>query len=397
VTPCYIADMGIVCALGGSPAAVLAHLQNGSYPQFQEAPPLLTGRTSVMASVNAPLPAIQPELREYASRNMSLLLCAAEQMRVRLDDIVRDVGAHRVGVVLGTSTSGIGEGERAYAAYHATGKMPPHFSYRQQEMGVPAPVLARSLGLCGPAYTISTACSSGAKAIAHAQRLLMAGVVDAVIAGGADSLCELTLNGFDALESLSPTRCMPCAQERSGINIGEGAALVLLTRLQNGSNIALLGCGESSDGYHMSAPDPTGRGAELAIRQALAQAALAPGDVGYINMHGTATRKNDEMECAVISRIFGQQVPCSSTKNLTGHTLGASGAIEFIICALLLSSANERRQLPLQGISGCGGLDEILAPIRHVSDVDYLEKPICASVSFAFGGSNVCLILGASA
>ena len=211
---------------------------------------------------------------------------------------------------------------------------------------------ARYLGLTGPRYTISTACSSSANAFARRARLLAAGRCDAAVVGGADSLCRLTLNGFDALESLSPELCNPFSRNRRGINIGEGACVFLVTRTP--SAVRLCGVGESSDGYHMSAPDPDGRGAEIAIRAALAQAGLQPADVGYVNLHGTATLKNDEMESRVVARVFGTATPCGSTKSLIGHTLGAAGAQELGLCWLLLDGERGRRLPPhlWDGVSG---------------------------------------------
>nr|MBP9678449.1 beta-ketoacyl-ACP synthase [Aeromonas sp.] len=240
-----------------------------------------------------------------------------------------------------------------------------------------------------PAYTLSTACSSSARAFISGQRMLAAGLVDAVLVGGADSLCGLTLNGFDSLESLSGTLCQPFDNGRQGINIGEGAALFLLSRQP--APLALLGVGESSDAWHISAPHPDGVGAEAAMGMALAQAGLTPEQVGYINLHGTATRLNDAMESQAVYRLFGDRVPCSSTKPLTGHVLGAAGAIEAALACLLLE-----RALPLPPQRVMTG-DPALAPIRLVSGTTPLATPRILSNSFAFGGNNVSLLFGKSA
>ena len=253
-----------------------------------------------------------------------------------LGEALATFGPARVGLVLGTSTAGIGEAELAVAAARRGEAVPLVFDYRQQELGSPSEFLARHLGLEGPAYTLSTACSSSARAFISGQRMLAAGLVDAVLVGGADSLCGLTLNGFDSLESLSCARCQPFDEARQGINIGEGAALFLLSRQP--APIALLGAGESSDAWHISAPHPDGVGAEAAMGMALAQAGLTPEQVGYINLHGTATRLNDAMESQAVYRLFGDRVPCSSTKPLTGHVLGAAGAIEAALACLLLEA-----------------------------------------------------------
>jgi 3-oxoacyl-[acyl-carrier-protein] synthase-1 len=213
---------------------------------------------------------------------------------------------------------------------------------------------------------------------------------DAVIVGGSDSLCKMTLNGFDCLDLISQDICNPFSQNRKGLNIGEGAALFILSKQTSG--IALTGIGESSDGHHISTPDPEAKGAESAIKQALDMAGHQACDVGYINLHGTATGKNDEMESLVIHRIFGDQTPCSSTKSLLGHTLGAAAAHELGLCWLLLSEAyNPKQQLPEQVWDGV--YDEGLMPINITKPNTQYINPIMMSNSFAFGGSNVSLVI----
>jgi len=199
--------------------------------------------------------------------------------------------------------------------------------------------VAEYLGLDGPAYTIATACSSSAKVFASAQRLIEAGFCDAAIVGGADTLCRMTLNGFDSLEALAKDYCNPFSRNRDGINIGEGAAMFLMSTEE--SAVSMLGVGESSDAYHVSAPHPEGDGAALAMMRALEAAKLTPGDIDYINLHGTATELNDAMEGRAVSKVFGDRTPCSSTKSMTGHMLGAAGANE--VAALWLTLAPESR------------------------------------------------------
>jgi 3-oxoacyl-[acyl-carrier-protein] synthase-1 len=291
--------------------------------------------------------------------------------------------------VIGTSTSGIAEGEDAIETLAKTGRMPPAFEYARQEIGMASEFAARYLGLTGVRYTVSTACSSSANAFASAHRLLSSGRCDAAVVGGADSLCRLTLNGFDSLESLSSGLCNPFSANRNGLNIGEGACVFLITRKPSG--IRLCGIGESSDGYHVSAPDPEGRGAETAIRGALARAAVAPRDVGYVNLHGTATPKNDAMESGVVSRLFGE-APCSSTKSLIGHTLGAAGAQELGLCWLLLGEHNRPRRLPRHLWDGVR--DPALPELNLVRDDERFERDVFVSNSFAFGGSNTAIAIG---
>ena len=390
---CFITAYGLISALGegvdASAEALLAWQAKGSTPLTRHNQALLDGRLTPVGRVEGELPAIPAALAPYASRNNQLLLAALAQIRPALDEALATFGPARVGLVLGTSTAGIGEAELAIAADRRGEAVPTAFDYRQQELGSPSEFLARHLGLEGPAYTLSTACSSSARAFISGQRMLAAGLVDAVLVGGADSLCGLTLNGFDSLESLSGALCQPFDNDRQGINIGEGAALFLLSRQP--APIALLGAGESSDAWHISAPHPDGVGAEAAMGMALAQAGLTPEQVGYINLHGTATRLNDAMESQAVYRLFGDRMPCSSTKPLTGHVLGAAGAIEAALACLLLE-----RALPLPPQRVMTG-DPALAPIRLVSGTTPLATPRILSNSFAFGGNNVSLLFGRSA
>ena len=390
---CFITAYGLISALGegvdASAEALLAWQAKGSTPLTRHNQALLDGRLTPVGRAEGELPAIPAALAPYASRNNQLLLAALAQIRPALGEALATFGPARVGLVLGTSTAGIGEAELAVAAARRGEAVPLVFDYRQQELGSPSEFLARHLGLEGPAYTLSTACSSSARAFISGQRMLAAGLVDAVLVGGADSLCGLTLNGFDSLESLSGTLCQPFDNGRQGINIGEGAALFLLSRQP--APLALLGVGESSDAWHISAPHPDGVGAEAAMGMALAQAGLTPEQVGYINLHGTATRLNDAMESQAVYRLFGDRVPCSSTKPLTGHTLGAAGAIEAALACLLLE-----RALPLPPQRVMTG-DPALAPIRLVSGTTPLATPRILSNSFAFGGNNVSLLFGKSA
>ena len=390
---CFITAYGLISALGegvdASAEALLAWQAKGSTPLTRHNQALLDGRLTPVGRVEGELPAIPAALAPYASRNNQLLLAALAQIRHALGEALATFGPARVGLVLGTSTAGIGEAELAIATARRGEAVPTAFDYRQQELGSTSEFLARHLGLEGPAYTLSTACSSSARAFISGQRMLAAGLVDAVLVGGADSLCGLTLNGFDSLESLSGTLCQPFDNGRQGINIGEGAALFLLSRQP--APLALLGVGESSDAWHISAPHPDGVGAEAAMGMALAQAGLTPEQVGYINLHGTATRLNDAMESQAVYRLFGDRVPCSSTKPLTGHVLGAAGAIEAALACLLLE-----RALPLPPQRVMTG-DPALAPIRLVSGTTPLATPRILSNSFAFGGNNVSLLFGKSA
>jgi 3-oxoacyl-[acyl-carrier-protein] synthase I len=386
----YLNDMGVVGPLGAGKGEVLANLLAGDGSGMAPFDGLLSGRKTVVGRARAELGDVPPQLAELDCRNNRLLARALDQIREPVAALRDAFGPDEVAIVLGTSTSGIAAGEEAAAALARDGRMPTHYHYRQQEMGTAAEFAARYLGLTGLRYTISTACSSSAKAFASAARLVAAGRCEAAVVGGVDSLCLLTLNGFDALQSLAPDRCNPFSANRCGINIGEGACVFVVSRTP--SAIRLCGVGESSDGYHISAPDPSGRGAETAIRAALAQAGAAPARVGYVNLHGTATPKNDEMESEVIARVFGLDVPCSSTKSLIGHTLGAAGAQELGLCWLLLGDGNPARRLPAHGWDGVR--DPRLPPINLAGAGAAWERDIFVSNSFAFGGSNAAIALG---
>lgn len=390
----YLHGLGLVCALGADAASARASLlradaPGGVAPTAAYSP----GRElhlGVAAGQWPPPLDVPPSLR---SRNNALLDGALAGLFPTLHDALEGIAAARIGVVIGSSTSGIAEGEAAIAALLRDGRMPTDFHFGQQDLYSAARFVAARVGAQGPAVTVSTACSSSAKALASAARWLNAGLCDAVIAGGADSLCAFTVAGFSALESVSSERCNPSSRNRSGINIGEGAALFVLTRKPG--PIRLSGWGESSDAHHISAPEPNGKGAEAAMRQALARAGLAPQAVDYINLHGTATPLNDLAESLAVQRIFGDGPWCSSTKPLTGHALGAAGAIEAAFCWLLLQD-NAAGALPPHWWDGA--LDSALAPLRLAPPGTLLgrQPQHMLSNSFAFGGNNASLLLSAA-
>lgn len=392
----YFSAVGMVNALGSTLSEVSQNLTSGQAPGMASQQGWLVEDSPIwLGAVNTELPPIPVPLSQHNSRNNRLLLAALLQIQAEVSACIIRYGASRVAVIMGTSTSGIFEGERAVREFQPgsgenAGQFPPGYDYQQQELGDPSIFLSRYLGLTGPSYTVSTACSSSVRAIISGKRLIESGIVDAAIVGGADSLCRMPINGFHSLESLSAGRCTPFAAARKGINVGEAAALILLSR--EPAPVALLGVGESSDAWHMSAPHPEGLGAEQAIRMALKQAKLQPADVGYINLHGTATRLNDQVEAQVVNRVFGHQVPCSSTKHLTGHTLGAAGATEAALSWLMLSHG---LPLPVQDFTD-SSRDTTLAEINLVTGPAKLATPVILSNSFAFGGNNACLILGAS-
>jgi 3-oxoacyl-[acyl-carrier-protein] synthase-1 len=391
-TPVHLSALGLVSALGRGKAAVARGLFAGDTSGLVLEEGWLPGKTSRVGRVAGDLPEVPAALAWDDSRNTRLILAALEEIRDEVEAELARHGPSRIGVVLGTSTSGIEAAERAMVTHGATGALPPWFHYQCQEMGRPALFLAQALGLTGPAFTVSTACTSSGKALAAARNLLRLGLCDAVITGGADSLCRLTLNGFAALEASTDGLCQPMSRNRAGINIGEAAVLFILRR--EPAELELLGVGESSDAYHLSAPDPSGRGAEAALRLALADAGLEPGTVeGYLNLHGTGTPLNDEMESQAVARVL-PQLPCSGTKPLTGHTLGASAALELALAWLTLHPGyNPEGLLPPHRWDGQA--DPALPVLNLVQDGARLAPGgVCLSNSFAFGGNNLALVAG---
>lgn len=335
--------------------------------------------------------ALARQLGAWDCRNHRLAWLALSDagFRAALARCVGKHGAHRVGLVLGTSTGGIRSTEEAYSQWRQSTppQWPAGFDWRRTHAIDALPRLcAEQMGLQGPMVTISTACSSSAKVFLTAQRWLDAGLVDAAVVGGVDSLCLSTLQGFDALQLLSAEPCRPFDARRSGISIGEAGGFALLER--DGGAWRLLGGGESSDAWHMSTPHPQGQGAQEAMREALERAQLQPGDIGYVNAHGTATPVNDRAEAAALSAVFGShKVPVSSTKGVTGHALGAAGIVEAIVAL----GALDRQALPptanLQCVDDALAIDVVTAP-RPAS------LRLAMSSNFGFGGSNCTLIFG---
>lgn len=383
----YLNELGLVNALGSDKESILSGLRKGISSGMKKNTSLLDTGTTYIGQVEMDLPLIPRELKAYDCRNNRLLLAALNQIKTVLSETVERYGADRVGVVIGTSTSGIAEGE----VFIESECQKEDYYYRQQEIGAPAVFVSEYLQLDGPCLTVSTACSSSAKALATARNWLSSDLCDAVIVGGCDSLCRLTVNGFQSLGLVSESVCLPFQVSRDGINIGEAAAVFLVTREK--SALRLAAAGESSDAHHISAPHPEGEGAERAILAALQEAGLQADDIDYVNLHGTATPANDLAESKAIKRIFNH-VACSSTKPLTGHTLGAAGATELALCWLLMSESDSRLHLPEQIMmeSYDDGLPDI-GLLTEESDVGSKHYWRMLSNSFAFGGSNMSLII----
>jgi 3-oxoacyl-[acyl-carrier-protein] synthase-1 len=377
-----------VNALGHTTREVLTALDEGR--SGLRPPPFPLPFPTVVGAVPDPLPPMPRGLEAYDCRLARIGMLALEDLRPGVERAIARWGRGRVAILLGTSTGGLDATERAYGHFLSEGRLPEHFSLRtQHDFGALGELYAKVLGVEGPAYVVSSACSSSGKVHASAARLIRAGIADAVIVGGADSLCRMTLHGFRGLGILSETACRPFARGRTGINIGEGAALMLVERdaAHQERAVHLLGVGESSDAYNMSSPEPQGRGAREAMERAMEQAGLRREDIDHINAHATATAQNDIAESTAIAALFGDRVPVVSTKGYVGHLLGAAGGTEAVFAIHAVLSGRMPRSL---------GSEELDPEIRIAVAADGGEKQIrrVLSNSFAFGGSNVCLAIG---
>ena len=392
--PLAISAATLSTALGLGRAANLEALQaqrSGLAPvRFMDLP--LSTWVGEVEGVDAT--ALPAELTGFDCRNNRLawlglqqdgFLDAVAQARARW-------GAERIGVFLGPRTSGLWPTELAARERRPDGALPASFHYGPTQNTYSVAAFAvEALGLQGPSFVVSTACSSSAKVFGNAARMIEAGLIDAAVVGGVDSLCLTTLYGFNSLELLSNDICKPWDGQRNGLSIGEAAAFALVEREPAAAPLGwLLGVGESNDGYHMSSPHPEGAGAIAAMRAALAEAGLQPGDIDYINLHGTATPSNDAAEDKAVSAVFGTATPCSSTKGATGHTLGAAGGIEAVISLMALQHG-----LMPAGLN-VGQRDPSLT-MNYLQTNRQAALRYVLSNSFGFGGSNASLVFGGAA
>lgn len=387
-TRCYLNATGLICSAGGS----VEELKQS----FMERKRCLTSSERFINGPALPLglylgelPDIPLSHKAWQTRNNQFALAAVRQVEGAVKRAIKIYGAERIGVVIGTSTSGISEAEQGLFHFEEHKKLSDKHHYSFQEMGNTAQFIGEVLGVKGPVYAVSTACSSGAKALAAGRRLIRAGFCDAVIVGGVDTLCKLTVQGFSSLGAVSHQQCNPFSVNRNGINIGEAAALFIISAEESG--VELLGVGEGSDAYHISAPDPSGSGAARVMMNALDDGNVSPAEVDYVNLHGTATILNDQMEAKALDKVFGPSVLCSSTKPFTGHTLGAAGAIEAAICvAALVDDGFVPPHL-------WDGIHDSELPVMNFADDISSDKVVMKHVlsnSFAFGGNNISLLLG---
>ena len=392
ISPLSMTASSLVNAAGCGKQATLAALKNGvsglrllSLPGLNF--PTWLGRVDAVDTVE-----LEPALQHFSCRNNKLAKLAldTDDFREAVQQAIERYGKNRIGVFMGTSTSGKAETENAYAHREACcGRFALSFDMlHTHNIGSLLAYVQHSLGLNGAGLTISTACSSSAKVFATAHRFLNSGICDAAIVGGVDSLCLTTLYGFNALQLISSQPCRPWDRDRNGISVGEAAGFSLLEKSSNAPGaVKLMGFGESSDAYHMSTPRPGGEGAIMAMKFALDRAGLEASDIGYVNLHGTATLSNDSAEAQGLYATFSDRVLCSSTKGITGHTLGAAGITEAIICSLVLEQdvmpANVNLNNPDQSL-----------PVEVIQTTLNRSVSHVMSNSFGFGGSNCSLVLG---
>ena len=388
MTPLAITAYTASSAIGTGLSAQLETLRqarSGLRPNNFSSAPLACwiGRVDGVEDVSLP-----SSLAAWECRNNRLAWLGLNQdcFLARVQAARERYGAGRIAVLLGTSTASIGATEEAYRRLDADGG----FADDMLRPAIHAPhslaaFVTAALELEGPCLTISTACSSSAKVFANAERMIRLGLVDAAVVGGVDTLCDSVLFGFNALELVSAEPCRPFDAERNGISIGEAAGFALLERADTAPDAPqLLGYGEASDAHHMSTPHPEGVGAELALRAALVRAGIDAAQVGYINLHGTATPKNDEVEAAMVSRVFPASTRASSTKGFTGHTLGAAGIVE----ATIALQAIEHGFIP--GNLGGDTPDPLCGP-QFAWRNEQQRIDVALSNSFGFGGNNACL------
>ena len=371
-------DLGFVCALGLTHDEIVKNARSGDTSGMFRVMPTVAGNPVPFGAVNI-------ETTQHI-RCYDLLLAALKQIEPAISKLKSDYELNRIGIVIGASNTGIHEAQQHINKVLETGKLPADFSLSEIELYSPTAFLREKTGFTGPAYTVSTACSSSAKVFQDAMDLIDQDICDAVLVGGVDARCDFALNGFDALSALSYKHTNPMSQNREGINLGEGAALFIMTRGTDG--IKLLGVGESSDAYHLTSPDPSGAGAISAMRMALDNAGLTPDKIDFINMHGTGTVANDAMESLAINAVFGENTLCASTKPLTGHTLGAAGAISAALSWLMI-----KHQFVIPHIfDGEYATDCAKINLATTESQQNVNMVLCNA--FAFGGSNASIIIG---
>ena len=371
-------NLGFVCALGANHDDIVKNASCGDMRNMFSGDVFVDG-------VKIPF-GVAPVAQKHDLRCFDLIDVALNQINPDIALLKETYDIHRLGIIIGTSNTGVHEAQkRINQAFENNVQIDKHV-LSELELGTPAEYIQKQTGFMGPVFCVSTACSSSLKVFQSARNLIAKDICDAVLVGGVDARCDFALNGFNALSALSKQQTNPMSKNRDGINLGEGAALFIMEK--SGCGIKLLGVGESSDAYHLTSPDPTGSGAILSMTNALVDANLKAKDIDFIIMHGTGTVANDSMESLAINSVFGDDVLCASTKPLTGHALGAAGAISMGLAWLMLKN-NFIIPHIYDGIMDKNCKDIKLA---RIGDECELHKVLCNA--FAFGGSNASVIIG---
>ena len=387
--PLYIHDFALCSALGSDKKTIWQALKNGTRPAFVQKK-FREKERYVVEIPQSSLPQVKDTYYDNHVNRLSEVVLS--QMETSVCEAVKEFGADRIGVFIGSSDNGSEASLAGLDSFQKTGSYPKKYELKMQQADFAAEYIAKRFGLTGPIFTHSSACASSASAFASARNWLEAGFCDAAIVGGVDIATEPVVLGFDSLEAVSLSPTIPFSKNRTGLTIGDGAAYFLVSKKPGQAKFKVVGIGESADADHVTAPRADGEGAVQAIDKALKDAELSAADIDYINLHGTGTKLNDAMESVAVNRVFGNDTPASSTKGLTGHTLGAAGALEAAFCCLTLSDENTEHVLPMHVFDG--ERDPSIPEIRLVKNGETAKRlNICMSNSFGFGGCNVSLIL----
>ncbi|MCF0242619.1 MAG: 3-oxoacyl-ACP synthase [Treponema sp.] len=397
----FFSKPGVFCAAGSNPEELWISVTEGNQSGIRRVKTELSGEDFFAARIADEK--LKPSSSRYDMRIMRIEEETLVQIEADIEKAKIKYGSERVAVCVGSCDNGTEFSVAGHKVFFKEGKFAENYNLEIQGADYVSTFISEKYGINGPACTFSTACSSSAGAIIKGAELIKSGMADAVIAGGIDIASDTVLIGFNSLEAVSSEITNPFSKNRHGITLGEAGAFFVLSREPLDDSIPcikLKGFGESSDAYHMTSPDPTGDGAERAMRKALLTAGLEPKDIDYINLHGTGTKFNDSMEAKAVDRIFGDyKVPVSTTKCETGHTLGAAGALEAVVCWFTLfenlSKSNKNAKLPVQVWDGEQDSEmPVLNIVGKNTKVEKSEIRNCMSNSFAFGGANACLIIG---
>ena len=394
----YLSKPGIFSAAGKNAQDFWASLIKGDQSGIKR-DETFSGSTFFAARIDESK--LQPSTGRFDMKIIRIEEAALRQIEDSIEKAKEKYGEKRIAVCVGSCDNGTEFSLAGHKKYFENGTFMQDYSIEMQGADYVSTFIAEKYSLLGPVCTFSTACSSSAGAIIKAAELIKSGICDAAVAGGIDIASDTTLDGFNSLEAISEKITNPFSKNRTGITLGDGAAFFVLSKEPLDDSfpaITLLGYGESCDAHHMTSPDPSGTGAKKAIEKALENAKITPGKVDYVNLHGTGTKFNDSMEAIALAAVFGEKrVPCSTTKPITGHTLGAAGALELAVCQLAITENLGKTTPALPPQIWDGVFDNDMPELNFVnknSKLDKHEIKICLSNSFAFGGVNACLVIG---